>query len=257
MWFEFITNTDCNWKCSYCAFDKVEDVRMTKESIDRHQYIYDFMKQVEDKTIVVEGGEIGLIGDNDLLEYLFDKFDQKVIVNTNGKFFEQDRTQLYPYIDKVFYHVAPDTNTVFRVEPLDVPLEVIYGIVDRDEEDINRFIQHNKHLDFGYVGYETNYIDEEKEIPEIFHKRLMCSTMNPFVSIDLSREVLCMCTTRGCHITIPLTDINFKRVLTNYTNFKEHNDMCDTCYRNCKSNTFDGITNNKKVMRKVYEKNNI
>ncbi len=257
MWFEFITNTDCNWNCSYCAFDKVEDVRMTRESIDRHQYIYDFMKQVEDKTIVVEGGEIGLIGDNYLLEHLFDKFDQKVVVNTNGKFFGQDRTQLYPYIDKVFYHVAPDAKTMFTVQELNVPMEVVYGIVDNDDEALYDFITYNENLIFEYVGYETGSVDSDLETNEIFHQRIMCSTMNPFVSVDLAREVLCICTTRGCHVTIPLTEKNFKGVLTGFTNFKEHNDMCDTCYRTCKSNGFDGIMQNKKLMRKVYEKNNI
>lgn len=251
MWFEFITNTDCNWNCSYCSFDRVLNKHMTVESINRHQYVFDFMSKVKDKTVVVEGGEIGLITDNVLLYRLFQKFDQKVIVNTNGTFFDIDRSSLYSFIDKIFYHVAPDAKKLFRVEPLDVPFEVIYGIVDNNYEDLFEFITYNDHLEFDYVGYESSEKDADMETEELFHQRLMCSTMNPFVSIDLAREVLCMCTARGCHNTIPLTKKNFENVLTGFSNFKEPNDMCDTCYRTCKSNGFADIMKNKKMMRKL------
>lgn len=251
MWFEFITNTECNWNCTYCAFDRVPNVTMTFESINRHQYIFDFMKKAEDKTIVVEGGEIGLIKDNILLKELFAKFDQNVIINTNGTFFDDDRSSLYPFIDKIFYHVVPDAKTLFRVKRLNVPFEVVYGIVDDDYEALFDFITYNEHLDFGYVSYESGKIDTSLETPELFHQRIMCSTMNPFVSIDLAREVLCMCSARGCHVTVPLTKENFENMLTGFSNFKEHNDMCDTCYRMCKSSSFEDIMSNKKEMRKL------
>lgn len=254
MWFEFITNTDCNWNCSYCAFDKVQDVQMKQETLSKHKYIFDTMNKIRQKKeliVVVEGGEIGLIEDNKMLSNLFYKIGQPVIINTNGLFFETDRRSLYPYIKKVFYHVAPDAKTLFKVKKLDVPMDVIYGIVDDNDEAVYDFITYNNHINFKYVDYESGKIDPEKETPEIFHQRLMCSTMNPFVSIDLAREVLCQCTARGCHQTIPLTEENFIKVLTGFSNFKDHNDMCDTCYRTCKSNGFGDIIENKKAMKKL------
>jgi len=83
MWFEIITNTECNWDCPYCSFDRVPNSSMSKETIDKHQYVYDLINSSTEATIVVEGGEIGLIKDNSILEHLFQKFNQKIIINTN------------------------------------------------------------------------------------------------------------------------------------------------------------------------------
>jgi len=252
VWFEFITNTDCNWNCEYCAFDKVADACMTYASINRHQYVFDYMKTVNEKTIVLEGGEIGLIKDNYLVEHLLKKFDQQVIINTNGEFFKQGRVMLYPYIDKVFYHVAQDAKTKIHIEPLDVPFEVVYGIVSDDETDLEEFVKYNRHLPIGYAAIEKTVLDETLFLLHS-QARHDCQTLNPFASIDLAREVLCMCTARGCHVTIPLTEENFIKVLTEYNNFG-HNDMCDTCYRTCTVNTGNYIKERKEMVRNALGK---
>jgi len=252
MWFEFITNTNCNWECSYCAFPTIEDRCMSDETINRHQYVFDIIKKYSETTdcvIVVEGGEIGLIKSNNLLESLFKKFNQKVIINTNGKFFEQDRTQLYPYIDKVFYHAAQDAKTLFKVVPPNVPLEIVYGIVDDDNDAMEKFVNFNKHINIAYTGQEYSQIDEQQYI-ESKDEIEKCKTLNPFASIDLAREVLCMCTARGCHVTIPLTEENFIKVLTEYNNF-EDNDMCKTCYRTCKSTPEHTIRERKQKFKDI------
>lgn len=252
MWFEFVTNTNCNWDCQYCAFSKVPDACMTEDSINRHQYVFDIIKRYREQhesVIVIEGGEIGLITSNDLLEILFKKIDQKVIINTNGEFFKQDRTQLYPYIDKFFYHIAPDAKTNFIIDKINVPIEVIYGIVDDDPAKLQEFVKFNNHIDITYIGIEASTFDsalynETKEYQQ------SCKTLNPFASIDLAREVLCMCSARGCHVTIPLTEENFIKVLTEYNVFG-NNDMCDTCYRTCKANPGDHIKQRKGIFKNV------
>lgn len=227
MWFEFITNTECNWNCSYCSFNRVRSATMTRESIDRHPYLFDYINQQEHSTIVIEGGEIGLITDNDLLEHLFSKFNQKIIVNTNGTFFDTDRSMLYNYIDKVFYHVAPTAKESIKIDELDVPMEVVYGIVDDDQDALDAFCDLNPMI--SYAELETSCFNMDK-YNKTKEKITLCNTMNPFVSIDLSREVLCKCTTRGCHVTIPLIEENFFRVLRKWNVFKS-DDICRTCYR--------------------------
>jgi len=246
MWFEFILTTECNWNCPYCTFDRVDNSYATKEKILEHQYIFDLMKKIDNVTVVCEGGEIGLIQDNDLLEFLFRQINIPVIINTNGLFFESDRTILYPYIDKVFYHIAPDTKKMVKVEPLDVPFEVVYGIVDDDIEQMNKFVEYNSHLNIEYQEYE--YISKlPMDTTKSLSQQIACKTLNPFVCIDLSREVLQPCSARGSHVTIPLTEKNLINVLTKYNNF-EYNDMCDTCYRMSTNNNILDVMKRKKQL---------
>lgn len=252
MWFEFITNTKCNWNCSYCAFDRVPSATMTKETINKHKYVFDIIRkleQVEESTIVVEGGEIGLIKDNSILLELFKQFDNRAIVNTNGEFFKDDRAVLYPYIKKYFYHIAPDAKKKVLIGKVAMPAEIIYGVVDDNWQFIDEFVAFNKHLEIRYTGLEmadfsTKMFNETKQARED------CIQLNPFVSIDLAREVLCMCSARGCHVTIPLTEENFIKVLTEENVFGE-NDMCKTCYRTCKSNDSNYVRERKKKFKEV------
>ena len=253
MWFEFVTNTECNWNCEYCSFDRVENKILTDDIIKKHSYIFDIMNTIRKKmeiTVVCEGGEIGLIKDNEVLSNLFYKIGQPVIINTNGLFFESNRKSLYPYIKKVFYHIAEDAKTLFKVKKLDLPFEVIYGIVDDDIQARKKFIDFNSHIKIDYDEYE--YISK-KPLPNSRYQndQLACYTLNPFVSIDLAREVLLPCTARGAHISIPLNEVNFKNILTGYSNFKEANDMCKTCYRTCQSNTIYDIMKRKQTIGKI------
>jgi len=247
MWFEFILTTKCNWNCPYCTFDRICDYYFNIDILNKHEYIFDIMNDIKNKIIIIEGGEIGFITSNDLLENLLKRFDNKVIVNTNGLFFNVDRSMLYKYIDKVFYHVAPDAKKLFKIEPLDVPFNVVYGIVDDNIENINRFIEYNSHINFGYVEIEYSKYDDYL-YNTCFNEIKKCNTLNPFVSIDLSREVLCMCTSRGCHVTIPLTESNLKNVLSGYNNFG-FNDMCYTCYRLSKCFDISNV-----IKQKIYMK---
>lgn len=253
MWFEFVTNTECNWNCEYCTFDRVENKVFTEEALQKHSYVFDIMNTIRKKmelTVVCEGGEIGLVEDNDLLSDLFYKIGQQVIINTNGLFFESDRKSLYPYIKKVFYHVAEDAKTLFKVKKLDVPFEVIYGIVDDELQARKSFIEYNSHINIQYDEYE--YITRKPKVNKEYHNaQLACYTLNPFVSIDLAREVLLPCTARGAHITIPLNEENLRKLLCRYSNFNESNDMCKTCYRTCLSNNIYDIMKCKQHMAKI------
>lgn len=252
MWFEFITNTDCNWNCSYCSFPCVESKQMTIESIQRHSYVFDIIKKlekVEKSTIVVEGGEIGLITDNNILLELFKQFDKKVIVNTNGEFFKQDRAVLYPYIEKYFFHAAPDSSWKKVIPSIYATAPVIYGIVDETQEALDDLIKRNPHIKFAYAEIEKSTFDERRYL-DTAAERVDCRTLNPFASIDLAREVLCMCTARGCHVTIPLTEENFIKVLTQGDLFG-YNKMCSTCYRTCKATPADVVRERKKKFKEI------
>lgn len=242
---EIITNTDCNWDCYYCDWKNVPDKQMEFEAINRHYYLFDMfekLRKVFDLEFIVEGGEIGLIEDNAMLSCLFmEIIGQPVIINTNGKFFETDRSDLYLYIKEVYYHVAPDASKPIHIEPLKLPFPVNYGIVDQNPWNIQEFMVHNSHIDFGYVG------EEFKELPvaikeEAKRKQEECFLFHQYISIDLAREVICCCTTRGATTTIPLSEENLKKVLSAGHNFEEKNAMCKDCYRMCKDiNTLDII----------------
>lgn len=252
MWFEFITNTNCNWDCPYCVCSRLEHKQMTIDSIRRHDYVFDIIKQaegIEKGTIVALGGEIGLISDNDVLLELFTKFNKKIIVNTNGEFFNIDRSVLYPYIEKFFYHVAPAATPKIKIDKIDIPVEVIYGIVDDNTQALTEFVEYNNHLNISYNGLEFSKFNE-KLYNKTQQARADCIRLNPFASIDLAREVLCMCSARGAHVTIPLTEENFIKVLTEENVFGE-NDMCQTCYRTCNATPCEVIIDRKNRFKKL------
>jgi len=252
MWFEFITNTECNWNCEYCSYDRVPNHLMKLSVLEKHSYIFDIMQKIRSKmelTIVCEGGEIGFMS-NDVLEALFKKIGSKVIINTNGKFFESDRKGLYQYIDKVFFHVAQDANTLFKVEPPLVPLEVIYGLVHDDPIQAQKFIKYNRHINIEYNEYEfIDVLPEEEKAYDL--NRKACWNTNPFVVIDLAREVLLPCAARGAHITVPLTEENLLRILTDYTPSVQSNDMCETCYRMCMTQDWKEVLKRKLKLKNI------
>jgi len=250
MWFEFITNTECNWNCDYCTFQEVPNHMFSIDIIKKHQYIFDIMKRIDVENVIIEGGEIGLIKDNNILEYLFKSINRKVIIDTNGEFFKTDRSQLYKYIDKIFYHVAPDAKTLFKIKKPNIPIDVVYGIVDDDKNAIEEFSDYNSHINIEYKEYE--YINKLPNfVQNIKQYQKSCWVTNPFVCIDLSREVLLPCAARGAHITIPLTKENLISILTKFSNFKGKNYMCDTCYRMCSKNKASDVIKRKNKLRKI------
>jgi len=252
MWIEFITNTNCNWNCSYCAFSKIKNAEMTIESINKHHYIFNIIKKlksVEEITICIEGGEVGLISDNAVFLELFKKFEEKVIINTNGEFFKQNREVLYPYIEKFFFHAAPDSMWKKVIPKISLPIPVVYGIVDETQEALDDIIERNPHITFEYTAIEKSVFDKTLYLATA-KEREDCQTLNPFVSIDLAREVLCMCSAKGCHVTIPLTEENLIKVLTQ-TNIFGHNDMCSTCYRTCTATPAEVVIKRKERFKNV------
>jgi len=252
MIFEFITNTECNWNCEYCTFGRVPNHRMDLDVLDRHSYIFDIMDKIRyymDIESICEGGEIGFMS-NSVLEALFKKINSNVIINTNGKFFESDRKCLYQYIDKVYFHIAPDADTLFKVQPPLVPLEVIYGLVHDDPVQAQKFIKYNRHINIGYNEYEfINILPKEKKAYDLHRKA--CWNTNPFTVIDLSREVLLPCAARGAHITIPLTEQNLIGVLTDYVPSVQVNDMCQSCYRMCMCTDWEDTVKRKAFLKKI------
>jgi len=255
MFFEFITSTECNWNCPYCTFDRIPNKILTYESIEKHQYIFDILKKIkeeaEDISVVCGGGEIGYVEDNNLLKKLFEKINHPIIINTNGLFFETDRSLLYQYIGEVYYHVVPDAKTLVKIEPLNLPFPVSYGIVNDDMEESKRFIEYNPIIDFSDYEFISK---PPKVIWDYENSRKLCYVVNPYVCIDLAREVMLPCAARGSHITIPLTKENLIGVLTGYNNFKEMNDMCKICFRMCRNveiNTMEFIMRRKMKLKNI------
>lgn len=286
MWIEFITNTECNWNCRYCNFDKVENTTFDYEKIDKHLYIFDMLDKLAptiDLTYLVQGGEIGLVEDNALLEYFFAKFNKKVIVDTNGTFMEMDRSPLYPYIDSIFYHVVDHAANLIKVKEYSAPVPIIHGLTDDNAEEILKFIDYNDHIFFQYVDFEADpgkkgYCDITMEHfydtladnmrpnmearlehalrykagrRSFYHRQSTCRITDQVVTIDLAREVLCSCTTKGCTNTIPLTEENLKSVLTSFGNFDDEFEACRHCYRSCFSASLDELLGEKKNIRKL------
>jgi len=252
MWFEFITNTECNWNCEYCTFDRIPNHKMNISVLQKHQYIFDMMKIIRenmDVEVVCEGGEIGFM-DNPTLEALFKKIDQKVIINTNGMFFESNRESLYPYIDKVFYHIAQDAKTLFKVKTLDVPFDVVYGLVNDSAEESKEFIEYNSHIKIDYNEYEFINIPPKEQKNYELHRKA-CWNCNPFTVIDLAREVILPCTARGAHVSIPLTQKNLWGLLCSYTKSDQVNEMCQTCYRMCMTQDWKEVIQRKAKLKQI------
>lgn len=252
MIFEFITTTDCNWNCAYCSFPNVPNHTMTKDIIDRHSYIFDIMdliRPIFNVEVICYGGEIGLVESSYLLRYLFQKINQPVIINTNGTFFDTDRSMLDPYIDKVYWHVCEDPSTNEKVPALETALPVIPGIVGDDADAIKSFIKCNQHLKFSYVEYE--FIKSPPKSKDLDKRRSACWTLNPFISIDLAREQLLPCGTRGATAGIELNEKNLINVLTGFGNFPNENIMCNTCYRMCTNHNLIELMEQKRKLRDI------
>ena len=225
---------------------------MDKEKIDRHSYVFDILAKcrgVYETEVIVEGGEIGLIESDYLLRYLFEKIGQKVIVNTNGTFFDTDRSMLYPYIDKVYWHVAEDACTLKKVDIPSSELPVVPGIVSDDADELKAFIKFNEHIKFGYVNYE--YISRPPKRQDVKKRRTACYTLNPFICINLANETIQPCSSRGALAAIQLNEANLINVLTGYNSFDNENIMCHSCYRLCYNHDINYLLERKRKLKAI------
>jgi len=251
-----VLTTDCNWNCSYCNVAKFGKYMTSREKIDRHlPYI---MELIGDYNFVLAGGEIGLV-DPDIISNLMVSIGKPVTINTNGLFMEMgyhNIPEIRNNIDKIYYHVndRPNTAPIY----IDKDLDILYGIVSDNIETIISFISANKNLDISYIGLDSAFDDTHMDyfkllllareffnvtddaVRQLEHYCLKYNHLGKYrryckatsFTIDLAKEVICLCAFRNKHIDIPLTRDNLKKVISQ-TNVFQGDDSCDTCTRVC------------------------
>lgn len=262
-----ILTTFCDWSCSYCNATEHGTDWITKEKVDAHiPYLKSMLAGSE---IILSGGEIGYV-DKDVLIYLLEQLDRRVVINTNGIFMEaglHKEPSIRKYIKKILYHVVAEPRNIKMDVYEDVELDVSYGLVGNDADAMKDFIEANEHITFDYVSIATPFQDVDvdyvklmlrvKDLPNVSQGaiellevhtlkhnhvnryRKSCRATN--FAIDLASEEICLCAFRNKHINIELSKDNMISVLTGENKF-EGDDNCHLCHRVCLDTNIQTIT---------------
>jgi hypothetical protein len=266
-----VLTTDCDWDCSYCNVTKFGKYTTNKEKIARHlPYI---MELIGDYNFVLAGGEIGLVP-ADIISDLMLAMGKPVTINTNGLFMEKgyhNIPEIRSNIDKIYYHVD---DLLQKTEVYgDSELDILYGIVSDNIDSIIKFVSTNKDLQISYVGLDSSFNNNRMDyitllllireyynvtddaIRQLEHYCLRYNHLGKYrrfckatsFTIDLAKEVICLCAFRNKHIDIPLTRENLQRVISE-SNVFQGDDNCATCTRVCMDTNIEG--NIKDMLRR-------
>jgi len=97
----------CNWNCDYCDRPRINKPKKINVELLREYYPH-ILKAYQDVPIHISGGETALV-DEQCLDYIF-SFDKKLIVETNGLFFEKYFDKYYENIESVTYHCVKELD---------------------------------------------------------------------------------------------------------------------------------------------------
>jgi organic radical activating enzyme len=98
----------CNWSCEYCDRPKIAIPKDANFNLLKKYYprIVDW---VGDVPLHISGGETALV-DKEILDYIF-SFDKKVVVETNGLWFEKGYyKRYYDGTEKITYHCVSEVD---------------------------------------------------------------------------------------------------------------------------------------------------
>ena len=264
----FILTEECDWTCNYCRFSSLENQSSTTiEIIDKHlPYIKDISKRIPYAGYHIQGAEPGSL-DRETLVYFLKELNQRVLLSTNGLFFEKGYhldPEIIKYLRSIYWHLC-ETPGDFKMEKdYDYhhgDAHVVKGIVHHSIDGIVAFAKRNPHIDIGFIEYSCDITKEKtlyksdyeqlyeaiKDIPnvtersrerirarinEIENMRYLCQNYHSPVSINLVRETICLCQ-RSMDTNIELTRENLIKTIQNFPRdvFSGGQSGCDSCVR--------------------------
>lgn len=264
----FLLNEDCNWSCPYCIYSKIKNPKRSSiRKIDKHiPYIRKFIEENNIDEIYIGYAEVGLL-DKYLLKYFLKKLDKKVIISTNGKFFDNKYHKddlIRKYIKEIYWHVIDIPRDIY-INDYQSDIKIKRGIVGENVIDIVSFLKSNDHIIFDYIDFDMS-LECNKDFPslqflynnvkylknvtekckenifngikwesKLKHSQGVCYSLNSNCYIDLANEKLKRCLGRS-HDSISLTYDNLKKKNTTMNRFlfKEGKAFCNTCIRLCR-----------------------
>jgi organic radical activating enzyme len=131
----------CNWSCSYCDRPRIKQPKDCDLDL-LTKYYPKIVKWIGDTPLHISGGETALINKN-CLDYIF-SFDKKLIVETNGLWFDKDYHNLYKIgIEKIVYHCVPDLNFDIKHKQINDQVEYLIVIHHENIKMLENFIDKN------------------------------------------------------------------------------------------------------------------
>jgi len=223
----------CNWNCGYCDRPKIKKQRdVNVELVEKY-----YPKIVEwigdDCDIHISGGETALV-DEEVLDYLF-SFNKKLIVETNGLFFDKYFYKYYNSIKKVVYHCVPELDQEIKYHVDDSKVEYlivvhhlnIYLLKDFLKEDRNWVLQYYYPKFLGehekYQLTRSDYFYIARYFPHLVDKREIAKRIAEPDNID---ELRSKCFKRFDFVGFDFVNgkIKFCKQSHSFTNFTELND---------------------------------
>ncbi len=153
----FLTE-QCNRKCKYC------DIGVSKKRyksglihIKKYCEIISDMKEID--TVVLTGGEIGLMSET-ILDFIFETLkDKHIHINTNGTFIKKGYYKKYKeYINEVMYHPVSEIDQDIELFPL-FPVKYHFPVHKKNIHLLSDFLDKNSILvkEFDPSPYDMKY----------------------------------------------------------------------------------------------------
>lgn len=189
----------CNWSCEYCDRPRINNPGKVK--FDMLKMYYPKILEVYPNTpIHISGGETALV-DEHVLDYIF-SHDKRLIVETNGKFFEKYFDKYYNKIEGVTYHCVPDLEHEIKYDISDDKVSYLVVVhhlnIDRLRGFIDKYPNKKWILQLFYQKYlgdsqfeltKSDYFYLMKHFPHLVDKRdIMRRVLISETASNLRRE---------------------------------------------------------------------
>ena len=248
----------CNWNCGYCDRPKIKSPKGADMNL-----LYQFYPRViewsEDCNVHISGGETGMI-DPDVLDFIF-SFDKKLIIETNGLFFDHYFYKYYNKIQKVTYHCVPELDKDIKWNIADDKVEYLIVVHHENVNLVKDFIKRNYDgrkwvIQYYYPKYlgdhdryeltRKDYFTLIKDIPELVDAkeitkrialpdnidelRRKCSDRFDFVGFDFVNGRIKFCKQSHSFTNyVELNEKNFDLLRRNKLKNPQIDEICKTC----------------------------
>jgi organic radical activating enzyme len=246
----------CNWDCGYCDRPKIEKPRKVNLKL-LHQFYPRIIEWAKDCNVHISGGETGMV-DRDALDFVF-SFDKKLIIETNGLFFNTYFDKYNNKIQKVVYHCVPELDKYIEWHKNDAKIEYLIVIHHKNIHLLRDFVKkYDKKFVFQYFypkflgDHEEYALTREdyftliKDFPDFIDKREIikrislpdnidelrkeCSKRFDFVGFDFVNGRIKFCKQSHSFTNyVELNEENFDLLVRDKLENKEMDGICKTC----------------------------
>lgn len=155
----------CNWDCNYCDRPRISNPKDVDFNLLK-KYYPRILKWLGDTPVHISGGETGLVSQK-VLDYIF-SFDKKIIVETNGTWFEKGYHKKYK-TDRITYHCVKelDEDIKWTLDP-QYNVEYLFVVHHLNIHLLDDFLNRNGPRRWLLQMYYPKYLnDHEKYILDI------------------------------------------------------------------------------------------